>query len=146
MNTRPAVGRITTLSPTSGCGAGVSVGRGVAVGVGCTVVTGVGVTGTVRTTRTAARGVPGDSTSNVCSPGSRFTVTAHAPWASALVCPTAVLFRYTVTDAFGSVVPRSSTVAASVVESGAGDVIATGAVPASNAPASQAGPIGRAMP
>ena len=28
ISTLPAVGRITTLSPTSGCGAGVSVGRG----------------------------------------------------------------------------------------------------------------------
>ena len=102
--------------------------------------------GTVRTTRTDARGTPGASASNVCSPGSRFTVRDHAPCTSAPVCPTDAPFRYTATYAFGSAVPRSWTVAASVVDPGAGDVIVTGAVPASNAPASQAGPIGRAMP
>ena len=40
MSTRPPVGRITTLSPTSGCGAGVSVGRGVGVGGGVALVSG----------------------------------------------------------------------------------------------------------
>ena len=112
---------------------------------GCEAIT---ATGRVlsRVTRTGTRALLPASTSNVCSPGSRSTLTANAPLASVLVSWSAEPLRWTRTVTLGGAVPRISIEAAVVNRSWAGAVITVGIGPASSAPASHAAPIGRVTP